>query len=134
MVQSCPGGNQAILVVPPPKHCPPRGCEAAACSGPQRPKRERKSVASETTRWRNTGVFFDNVAIRFADGDGEVPEGFFLDDQYGEGFAAPAAYKGSEEFTFAAPIPGAFGGGAYDGKAEIVVVYRLSLDAAGHLN
>jgi hypothetical protein len=91
-------------------------------------------VASETTRWRNTGVFFDNVAIRFADGGGEEPEAFFPDDCYCEGFAALAAYKGSEEFTFAAPIPGHAWGGAYDGKAEIVVVYRLSLDAAGHLN
>lgn len=91
-------------------------------------------MASETTRWRNTGVFFDNVAIRFADSGGFVPRGALPSEQSVEGFAASAAYCGSEEFTFAAPIPGNAWGGAYDGKAEIIVVYRLSLDAADNLN
>ena len=92
------------------------------------------AVASETTRWRNTGVFFDNVAVRFADGGAAVHRTAVPDDQTLEGVLAATAYSGQEEFTFAAPIPGRASDGAYDGRPDVVVVYRLSLDVADHLN
>jgi hypothetical protein len=95
-------------------------------------------VASETTRWRSTGVFFDHVAIRFADGggaaEGTVERAAARADEELENTLAASAYCGPEEFTFAAPVPGRASGGAYDGKADVIVVYRLSLDVCDHLN
>jgi len=91
-------------------------------------------VASETTRWRNTGVFFDNVAVRFADDGAVVRRTAAPDDPELEGVLAATAYSGPEEFTYTAPIPGRASDGAYDGRPDVIVVYRLSLDVYDHLN
>jgi hypothetical protein len=90
-------------------------------------------VASETAKWRSTGVFFDNVAVRFADG-AAVRRTAVPDDQELEGVLAATAYSGTEEFTYTAPIPGRASDGAYDGRPDVIVVYRLSLDVCDHLN
>lgn len=90
-------------------------------------------MASETTKWRSTGVFFDNVAIRFADG-GAAERATVREDQELENILAASAYPGPEEFTFAAPVPGRVSDRTYDGKADVIVVYRLSLDVCDHLN
>ena len=91
-------------------------------------------MASETTKWRNTGVFFDNVAVRFADGGAAVRRPAAPDDPELEGVLAATAYSGLEEFTYTAPIPGRASDGAYDGRPDVIVVYRLSLDVCDHLN
>ena len=77
------------------------------------------------------GVFFDGVAIRFADG-GAGPQTGRGDSL--RGVCAPTPNIGSEEFTFTAPIPGCSGEGAQDGKAYQTIIYRLFLDSREHLN
>ena len=91
-------------------------------------------MASGTTKWRSTGVFFDNVAVRFADGAAAVRRTAVLDDPGLEGVLPATAYSGPEEFTYTAPIPGRASDGAYDGRPDVIVVYRLSLDVYDHLN
>lgn len=92
-------------------------------------------MASQTHGWRHAGVFFDDVAIRFADGKGErVPTASRPGEAAREGVAAPAANCGAEEFVIAAPLPGCARNGLWDGKAEPIVLYRLFVDPSGPLN
>ena len=92
---------------------------------------------SSSAKWQQSGVFFDNVAIRIVDAGADAdrdratmdPEGGLL-----RGLGAPAAKCGIEEFTIATPIPGCGGNGIWDGKANPMIVFRLFLDASEHLN
>ena len=85
-------------------------------------------------KWVRVGVFFNDVAVRFADG-GAIADPR-TSDRGGphRGLCTPIANIGSEEFTFAAPIPGCSGAGVGDGKAQQVIIYRLFLDSREYLN
>ena len=92
-------------------------------------------MASHINGWRHAGVFFDDVAVRFADGSGgRVPWTPSSSEAAPEGIATPTENSGVEEFVMAAPLPGCARGGLWDGKAEPVVLYRLFLDSRGPFN
>ena len=85
-------------------------------------------------KWVRVGVFFDDVAIRFADG-GPIAGPQTSDRRASvRGLCPPIANIGSEEFTFAAPIPGRSGAGVGDGKVHQMIIYRLFLDSQEYLN
>lgn len=90
---------------------------------------------AHSASWQGTGVFFDNVAIRLADADGNPgPQSAYDATPFG-GLGTPARNCSAEEFTFAAPIPGCCGDGHLrDGKASPMIVYKLFLDSHEHLN
>ena len=85
-------------------------------------------------KWVRVGVFFSDVAVRFA--DGAAIGGPQTSDRGASvrGLCPPIANIGSEEFTFAAPLPGCSGAGVGDGKAQQMIIYRLFLDSREYLN